>query len=413
MNIKDYATGLITNTPGTSGLTFTVGDATPYPDVPFLATVAPDGEMPTLSNAEKVLVTTIDGSDFTVERAKGDTTAKNVDAGWRLSNALFIENFQDLVSQAQETVTAASIPIYNGTTGRLLSGTNIQSDTEDIFNLSGVAEFSIMAGPTGVFDVITEYYSDSGVQISGVLVKDGLVDNRDLIADGLKLDGIEIGAEVNTVNPADIADFETTTELNARDTANRNRANHTGTQALATLSDLADLHPVGTIYMNEANSANPSTYLPGQSGSTWTAIEGRVIAGHGANGIVAGETGGASVIDLSHSHTVNSHNHSIGSHSHSLSENSAWAQILVSNANSTAVRGRFTSSPSWTQTRNTAATASNVSSGQSNATPLMGNTDSTNLGNTGNASPGTNSQLSSSQSIWNPYYGAYCWRRTA
>ena len=36
---------------------------------------------------------------------------------------------------------------------------------------------------------------------------------------------------------ADIADFETTTELNARDTNNRDRANHTGTQTASTISD--------------------------------------------------------------------------------------------------------------------------------------------------------------------------------
>lgn len=36
---------------------------------------------------------------------------------------------------------------------------------------------------------------------------------------------------------SDIADFETTTELNARDTANRARTNHTGTQTLSTISD--------------------------------------------------------------------------------------------------------------------------------------------------------------------------------
>jgi hypothetical protein len=39
------------------------------------------------------------------------------------------------------------------------------------------------------------------------------------------------------VQPAAIANFETTTQLNARDTANRNRANHTGTQGAATISD--------------------------------------------------------------------------------------------------------------------------------------------------------------------------------
>lgn len=47
------------------------------------------------------------------------------------------------------------------------------------------------------------------------------------------------GAKADTaVQPAAIADFETTTELNTRDTANRARANHTGTQAQSTITDL-------------------------------------------------------------------------------------------------------------------------------------------------------------------------------
>lgn len=41
------------------------------------------------------------------------------------------------------------------------------------------------------------------------------------------------------VQPAGIADFETTTELNARDTANRSRPNHTGTQTASTISDFS------------------------------------------------------------------------------------------------------------------------------------------------------------------------------
>jgi hypothetical protein len=42
----------------------------------------------------------------------------------------------------------------------------------------------------------------------------------------------------NALQAADIADFETTAELDARDTANRNRANHTGTQAISTVTGL-------------------------------------------------------------------------------------------------------------------------------------------------------------------------------
>ena len=46
-----------------------------------------------------------------------------------------------------------------------------------------------------------------------------------------------LGKADSATQPADIANFETTTELNARDTANRSRANHTGTQTASTISD--------------------------------------------------------------------------------------------------------------------------------------------------------------------------------
>ena len=45
----------------------------------------------------------------------------------------------------------------------------------------------------------------------------------------------------SAIQPADISDFETTTELNARDTANRSRTNHTGTQTMSTISDAGSL----------------------------------------------------------------------------------------------------------------------------------------------------------------------------
>ncbi len=60
------------------------------------------------------------------------------------------------------------------------------------------------------------------------------------------------------VQPADIADFETTTQLNNRDTANRARANHTGTQLASTISDFA--------------ATVRSTVLTGLSLATATAI---------------------------------------------------------------------------------------------------------------------------------------------
>ena len=46
-----------------------------------------------------------------------------------------------------------------------------------------------------------------------------------------------IGALSTALQPSDISDFESSTQLNNRDSANRNRSNHTGTQLASTISD--------------------------------------------------------------------------------------------------------------------------------------------------------------------------------
>jgi len=87
-----------------------------------------------------------------------------------------------------------------------------------------------------------------------------------------------------------------------------NTSNATERAATATLTnkDLSsssntfpDYYPVGTIYENRTNSANPSTYLPGQSGNTWTAITDKMIM---AKGSTYTADGGAAT----HTHTEGS-----------------------------------------------------------------------------------------------------------
>lgn len=78
------------------------------------------------------------------------------------------------------------------------------------------------------------------------------------------------------VQPAQIADFETTTELNARDTANRARANHTGTQAISTVSGLQDA-------------------LNAKLDSSTVAADGMGVAVHGTNASLTRPTGFAQV----------------------------------------------------------------------------------------------------------------------
>lgn len=67
--------------------------------------------------------------------------------------------------------------------------------------------------------------------------------------------------------------------------------------------------PVGSIYMNKTNSANPSTYL---GYGTWTAIEGYVVAGYKSGDPNFG-TAGATVGSATHQLSVNE----LPNHSHS------------------------------------------------------------------------------------------------
>ena len=100
MNIKDYATGVVATAPvpATSGtsLVLSSGQGARMPAVPFKATIHPQSSMPDLDTAEKVLVTNINVDTLTIVRAQGETTAKSIENGWRLSNALFEEDLSPI-----------------------------------------------------------------------------------------------------------------------------------------------------------------------------------------------------------------------------------------------------------------------------------------------------------------------------
>lgn len=78
------------------------------------------------------------------------------------------------------------------------------------------------------------------------------------------LDGKQ--ATGNYLLPSDISSFETTTQLNNRDTVNRNRANHTGTQAMSTIvgltSALDGKQPIGNYLLpSDISSFETTTQL--------------------------------------------------------------------------------------------------------------------------------------------------------
>lgn len=96
MNLKDYATSNVATapSPASSGTTLSVrtGEGVRFPTVPFYAVAYPDGNYPTLDNAELVLVTERVNDDLTIIRAQGSTTAKDITAGWRLSNPILTQH---------------------------------------------------------------------------------------------------------------------------------------------------------------------------------------------------------------------------------------------------------------------------------------------------------------------------------
>ena len=175
------------------------------------------------------------------------------------------------------------------------------------------------------------------------------------------------------------------------------------------------LFPVGSIFFTTVNK-NPGTFI----GGTWIAWgSGRVPVGidtSDSNFNTAEKTGGAKTVNLSHSHTVNSHAHTMG-HTHTVNSH-AHLQTM---SNQDGILYYTTNSPYNRVVQYvTKGQAYALTKGDDNAlisqdytssaSPGTGNSSIT---NTGNSSPGTNSQLSSAQSVLQPYITCYMWKRTA
>lgn len=171
-----------------------------------------------------------------------------------------------------------------------------------------------------------------------------------------------------------------------------------------------DFYPVGSIYMS-VNNTNPGTLF----GGTWEQIQDKFLLAAGTT-YSGGSTGGAASINLEHSHTVNSHNHSLpantGNHtltvdempSHYHAVNTCYYQIGQNTSNAKIASTTYNSY--WNNNPNDGQKSiQNAGGSQAHSHPIGGNT--------GNATPGTNSQLSASQSILPPYLTVYVWKRTA
>lgn len=91
---KIFATAVVNTPPSTadSGTTLTVnaGQGTRL-DLGY-ATIHPEGVLPTHDTAEVVKITNIADDTLTIVRSQKGTTAKNTNKGWRITNAIYVED---------------------------------------------------------------------------------------------------------------------------------------------------------------------------------------------------------------------------------------------------------------------------------------------------------------------------------
>lgn len=145
------------------------------------------------------------------------------------------------------------------------------------------------------------------------------------------------------------------------------------------------------------NSASPSTLF----GGTWEQIQGRFLLS-ASSSYAAGGTGGASTINLSHSHSTANHTlttSEIPAHNHYVSSYVAgWEGWPMGDIGAYYLDYRTFENPN--------ATTNNVHRGLS-SNYQVGNTG----GGGGHNHGDTGSNLSSQQSIMPPYLVVYVWKR--
>ena len=92
-NTKNLANAIVAIDVGTSATTLVLeaGYGDSMPAVPFFLTGTPPGQLSTMGNSEIVLVTARTGDTLTIVRAQKLTSAKNIQAGWVVSNSVYVE----------------------------------------------------------------------------------------------------------------------------------------------------------------------------------------------------------------------------------------------------------------------------------------------------------------------------------
>lgn len=120
INTKNLANAIVASDVGTTATTMPLqaGYGTSMPAVPFFLTCTPPGQLSTFGNSEVILVTGRSSDSLTIERAKKSTTAKDIKAGWVVSNSIYVETsaqIGDIMSTLNATPRAGRLFMAGGT----------------------------------------------------------------------------------------------------------------------------------------------------------------------------------------------------------------------------------------------------------------------------------------------------------